>query len=433
MVNPFKERLEQRNNIASNPFEKRLLQKKPEPMQEEFSSPEQDQKELERNEAQLTSRFLETILGAPGDIASFATGLVGKEQHILPTSKQLRGLSEKATLGYTKPKNEFEESAGELLSDIGSMAFPGTGAYSFARNIGIPVIGNLVKEGIKYGSTSEKSQAYGKVGTMVALDLLTRNKGGVKSHIGSLYEKAEKAIPKGISGDAKGLERSLKQLEKQLTAGGSRPTTKKSLEKITEIQKEIKNGKIDIKRLAAYRPSINEAIQELGGFTMDIPRKLKPQAVKNLNSVKKEVIKTLDQYGEKFNPEYLKYNRAANEAYAAMEKSNVVANFLHKHVPYAPESKAVQALFSYAPTAGAAALLKVSPISSAGALAGLGAYSGFKILHRVMNSPELRKYYLNTLKAASIANGPEAAKNLKALDQALLNDHQKEDTESMQK
>lgn len=381
------------------------------------------EREEERARAQLTSRGLEAFLGAPGDIASFVSGLFGKEQNILPTSSKLREFSEKASLGYTKPKSEFEESIGDIVSDVGSMAFPGGGHYSFARNIGIPIVGNLVKEGIKYGNGKEKSQAYGKTGTLVALDLISRNKGGVKKYVNSLFQKADEAIPKGVSINAENLGKSLNKLEETLTAGGVRTTTKKALEKITEIKNEIKNGKIDAKRLAAYRPSINEAIEELGGFQLEIPKKLKPQAIRNLNEVKSNVIKSLNEYGEKFNPDFAKFSREANEGYAALKKSEFITNFIQDKVGFQPKSKAVQVLFSYGPTAAGVGALALSPMSALSGTAAYGGYNAFKVLHRTMNSPVLRKYYLNVLKEASAGNVAETSKNLKKLDEvSLLND-----------
>lgn len=392
-----------------------------------FSTPEEDEKEIERAQAQLTSRGLETILGAPGDIVSFVSGLFGAEQNILPTSSSLRDFSEAKSLGYTKPQTEFEEDIGELTSDIASMALPGGSSYSLAKNIGIPVIGSLVKQGIKYAKGDDTDQAYGKVGAMLALDLMANKTGGAKKFAGSLFRKAEEAVPKGVSVNASELERSLNALENQLSSGGSRPTTKKALEKALEIKNEIKNGKIDVKRLAAYRPSINEAIEEMGGFNLELPKKLKPVAIRNLNLVKNEVVKTLNQYGEKFNPEFLKYNKSANEAWAVYENSNKIANFLRDKVSYSPKSKAVMNLFSLAPVAGVTALGSLSPAAATGALTGASLYQSYKILERVRKSPTLRKYYGNVVKEAAARNAPQATKNLKALDHILLTQEGQED------
>jgi len=391
---------------------------------EDFISDEDVQRNTERAQAQLFSRTAESFLGAPGDIASFVSGLFGKEQKLLPSSQTFRNLSEKATGGYTAPQSEFEESVGNVFSDIGSMAIPGSGHYSIARNIGIPIVGGLVKEGLKYGNADEKNQAYGKVGTMVALDLLSRRTGGAKKYSQELFKKAEQAVPEGTQIDATGLSKALHKVERDLSAGGSRPTTKKALEKVTEIQKEIADGTIDAKRLAAYRPSINEAIDELGGFQLEVPKKLKPQAIRNLNKVKEEVISSLYEYGEKFNPDYLALSKAANESYAAISKSNLIANFIKDKVKYTPKSEAVKLLFSLAgPAAAIGAFKTLSPATTAAGIGGYGAYQGVKILHQVINSPVLRKYYQNVLKESSAGNASGVAKNLKALDLHLKDEN----------
>lgn len=387
--------------------------------EEDFPSDEEIERQSERAQAQLLSRAAESVLGAPGDIASFGAGLFGKEQNLLPTSRKIREFSESATGGYTAPKTEFEEGVGELVSDIATMALPGAGHYSLARNLGIPVVGNLLKQGLKYSNADEKSQAYGKVGTMVALDLLSRRAGGVNAYKNSLFQKADSLLPEGVMIDATGLQKSLDKLEKSLTAGGARPTTKKALEKVSEIRKEIQDGKIDAQRLAAYRPSINEAISEMGGFQMEVPRKLIPQTKRNLNDVKGEVIKTLEDYGSKQNPEFLNTWKAANEANAAIERSNLIANFIEKKLKYTPKHAATKALFSYGPHAAVTGAGFVSPATTAAGLGAAGAYQGVKVLHRVINSPVLRKYYQNFLKEAASGNVPEATKNLKALDENL--------------
>lgn len=380
------------------------------------------QRSIERQQATLTSRALEAVIGLPSDLANFAGSIFGQDLG-LPGSESLRKFSEEATGGYTKPQTQFEEKVGETFQDMALMALPGARQYSLMRNIGIPVIGNLSKYGLEKLGAGEKAQSYGKMGLMVALDLLAnRNPGGAKAYTSELFRKADNAIPEGMLIDASKLEKSLEKLESELSKGGSRPTTRQALEKVSEIGKEIKSGTIDAKRLAAYRPSINEAIEELGGFKFDIPKRLKVQTVKNLNDVKNSVISTLNDYGEKFNPEYLKNAQSANEAYAAIQKSNLIANLLHDKIPYAPKSAAVQSLFHYAPYAAGAALTKLSPLAGAGAITGYGAYQGLKVLIQVMKSPALRKYYTDVLISAARENIPKTTKNLIALDKAMANE-----------
>ena len=387
---------------------------------EETAQNENDlERDIERSQARTTSRIGESIIGAPGDIASFFSGLFGKEQNVLPTSQSLKKFSEKATHGYTKAQTPFEEKIDEVSSDIGSMMLPGSGTYKLTRNIGIPVVANLVKEGLKYKDAGEKTQAYGKVGTMVALDLISRKKGGVKKYMDSLFQKSRESIPKGVSVNASKLEKSLMDLEIELSKGGKRPSTGKALEKMKELKGDIKKGKIDVSTLAEYRPAINEAIDELGGFASEVPFKHKPKAIRNLNQVKDNVIKTLSEYGEKFNPEFYKYHKASNEAYAAYAESNKIAKFLQDKVGFVPKSKAVQALFSIGPTAAAYGLSSLGPQAAIAGSAGALGYQGFKVLNRVMKSPVLRKYYGNVLKDAVGGNVGPTSRNLQALDKAL--------------
>src|SRR5262249_10854939 len=141
------------------------------------------------------------------------------------------------------------------------------------------------------------------------------------------------------------------------------------------------------------------------------------KAIANLDLVKKEVIGALDEYGTKYNPEFGKLNRAANESYAAYESSDKIANFLKKTVGNTLKSKALTSLLgisgaTYAfPAAVAKAGLAGVPVYAG--------YEGYKILHQVMKSPTLRKFYGEILKGAASGNASQVIKNTKALDNEL--------------
>lgn len=388
---------------------------------QEYISDEEVQRDIERNQARSFARVGEALLGAPGDITSFLMGLFGKEQNVLPTSEKLRGLTEKATGGYTKSKNELEGKSDEFFSDVGSMLMPGAGTYKLTRNLGIPLVGSLVKEGFHYADKDEQDSSAAKMGAMIGLDLLAhRGKGGARAFSGDLFRQAEKAIPEGASMNAGNLQRSLMELEESLKKGGSRPSTERALKKAGEIQKDIHDGKIDIKKLIAYRPSINEIIDELGGFEIQLPKKIRQRAINNLNQVKGNVITGLEEYGKKQNPEFLKFHKAANESWAAYENSNKIAKFLKKHVG-AVKNPATKAVLGLLPVgAGAVYASPMGALAGAGATgAAAGAYQGFKIFHRVINSPTLRNYYFNILNGSLVGNTPQVIKNLKSLDKSI--------------
>lgn len=385
---------------------------------EKYVSDEQVERDIERSQATNTSRVLEAGLGLPGDLVNFAGSLFGYDVGA-PGSKKLKEVSENLTGGYTKPKNEFEERVGETMQDMALFALPGAKHYSIARNLGIPIVANLAKEGIKYSGAGEGKQAAGKIGTMVLLDLLSQRRalGTAKEYASSLFKQADEAIPKGLSVKASNLEKSLNSLESSLKAGGERPSTGDALTKISEIKKEIRDGKVDLKGLVAYRPSINELIDKYKGFDIAVNPALRQKIIHNLNQVKGEVIKAAEEYGSKYNPEYLKLSQSANEAYAAVGQSNKISNFIQKHTSSKLQSTGAKALLGGAIAGGTGAL--AATVGGAGAaLTGLG-YKIFKTILR-SRSPTLRNHYFSILEAAAKGNAAQVIKNAKAIDKELM-------------
>lgn len=409
-----KEKTSEKSSLTPS-FLRPVKSKEAEPKEPEYDL----DKEIERNIAQQTSRMGESIIGAPGDIWSFAKSLFGFEPETnLPTSKSLRELSEKASLGYTKPQSEFEEKAGEIQQDISSFLMPGSGAYSLARNIGIPVVANLAKEGAKYVSGKDKGADESKIGTMIILDLLAhRGKGGAKGFATNLFKESESLVPEGATLKSSKLQSSLNSTEKLLESGGSSPSKEKALKKISEIKGKMKDGEIEVKELIDFRKTINEIKSELGGYEVQLPKHIKKKAIANLELVKKQVIDGLNEYGSTKNPEFLKLNKAANEAYAAYESSDKMGKFIKDAVKNSVKNPGVKTLLGLGGVATNAAVLgKTGAMSAIPLLAG---YESYKILHQVMKSPTLRKYYGNILKGATSGNASQVSKNALALEKEL--------------
>jgi hypothetical protein len=388
---------------------------------EAYPSDEEIQRNIERNQTQFFSRMGETVLGLPGDLANFVGGMLGYDFN-LPGSKKLRELSESVTGGYTAPQSEGEERMGEFMQDIASFAIPGAKHYSIARNLGIPVLANLAKEGVKEISPESKAGDAAKIGTMVILDLLGHRKslGSAKEYASSLFQKAEQAIPEGVSIEAGNLEKALNGLEKTFKAGGKRPSTADALEKIAEIKGEIKNGRAGLKDILAYRPSINELIDKYKGFDIGVTNPaIRAKIINNLQKVKGKVINAGEEYGKKYNPEYLKISQAANESYAAVQQSNKIANALEKYAPKL-KSKGAQLLLGIGASTGLGTAAKLGGVKLAGGLLlGVPAYKLFKTIIR-SKSPTLRNHYFDILKGAASGNASQISRNAKALDKALL-------------
>ena len=376
------------------------------------------EREIERSQAQLTSRGIETIAGLPGDIESLGRHIFGLDPDTyLPTSEKLQNVSENASLGYTKPKNEFEERMGEVVKDVASFALPGSGKYNFVRNIGIPVVANLVKEGVKYAG-GEKVGDAAKIGTMIVLDLMNLKGGGAKKFAGNLFNESEKLIPEGATLKSAKFEKSLFNLDKSLSSGGSAPSTEKALKKVSEIQSKMKNGEIEVKELIDFRKNINEIRSELGGFEVQLPKHIKQKAIANLDTVKKQVINALDEYGL-MNKEFGKINKSANEAYAAYETSDKLARFIEKTVKNTVKSPLAKSILGLSSIGGGVMYPAIAAKAGAVAAPLYVGYESYKVLHQVMNSPILRKFYGNILKGAASGNTAQVINNSKALDKEL--------------
>lgn len=382
-------------------------------------------REIERGIAQQTSRQAESILGMPGDVNSIVEGITGLPLfgllgHFAPTSEKLKETSEKASLGYTKPKNEFEQSIGELQQDIASFMIPGSKQYSMMRNIGIPIAANLAKEGIKL--TGEEKVAEGsKLGLMVVLDLWSQRQGGAKKFYQGLFQEMHKRVPKGRTYSAENLEPALKSLIKEFELGGDKPSVTKAVSKSKEILGKIKNGKISLEEAVAIRPAINEMVEDLQGFEYIFKPKMKQKIISNLHKVKSEVIKSTEEYGKKFDPEFLELSRTANEAAAAYEKSNMISKFLNKNFGAKKLSKPVQFILGIT-GAGAGTLAMGAKAAAVGALPIAATYQTVKMFSRLKNSATLRKYYGSVLDAAAKGNVGQASRSVQAIEKEFKDD-----------
>ncbi len=386
-------------------------------------------REIERNIARGISLIPSTLGGIPGDLQEFGRNLFGIDNkkfsplHFLPsfpTSKELEEGVQKASLGYLTPKNDFEKKSDELLKDIYSISAGGT--PSLARNIGIPIASNLIKEGVKYGTKDEELGSIAKVGSMVLFDLLnwrqTLGHGGARRYASHLFQESERHIPNGATTDARLLHRELNVLLNNLLSGGTSPSKSNSITKINEMIGAIQNGRISVRRLVDFRKTINELISSKGGFEFSQLPNVVERAVHNLNTVKRRVISTLDDYGHT-NPQFGVMNRAANEAYAAYSASNTLSNFFRSHADKI-QNKALRTSLGLASTAiGGTSLAFLPGATTLAAGAGTAVtpvYYAAKIAQRMYRSPTLRRYYNAMFREVLEGNTTQAVKTLNKLE-----------------
>lgn len=385
-------------------------------------------REIERNQAQITSRMLERLFGAFGNAYQMTPEILKKIQPLnpilnkIPTEQKLRKFSEQATQGYTKPQNELEEKVGETAADISSYAL-GTPGKSIlgttTRLIGIPIAGQLAKEGVEKLGGKEGTQQAAKLGTMFLLDLWGlkhgMGQGGAKKFGETRLQEAEKAIPKGALADATVLNKQIGKLENELKAGLTGPHTSEALRAIEEMKGHIVSNKIEAARFPQLRRDINKLIENMKGFSLSgPPRAIKRASVENLNKVKSAIIQAGNRWGRSQSPEFFKNWREGNEALAVYNRSRGMSEFLSKNTKIkSPTLKVLFGMHSYhhpvaAAATGAAKLVAEKAIKIPTAL-----------IYRFTKSKVLRNLYNSILQEAGKANASAVASLTKKLEKEM--------------
>jgi hypothetical protein len=193
------------------------------------------------------------------------------------------------------------------------------------------------------------------------------------------------------------------------------------------LEARIQNGQIDIRELPEFRTRINEDIQQLGGWDFTTPPAIRERAIHNLTDVKRQVIQAGENYGRTQNPEFLNAWRSANEAQSVLSRSNVASNFIQKTIGNWAISKTVKSLFGIG-GATAAPFLGSNALITSGAATGVvgSIYGTARLLYRVIRSPTLREYYVNTIRAALNGQKGPLIKNISELDKKIEEEDKKE-------
>lgn len=393
-----------------------------------FDTDEDLEREIERNQAQITSRMLERLFGAFGNAYQMTPEILKKAHPLnfiykhIPTEEKLREFSEKASGGYTKPKTSFEEKVGETAADAASFALGGGGKTllgTSARVLGIPIAGQLAKEGIELAGGGEKAQQYSKLGTMMLMDLWGLRKGvgggGAKKFGQKSLEEAEKAIPKDALADVKVFENKLNSLKKELKSGITGAHTSEAIRVIDEIQGHIRNGQMEAWRFPKIRKDINKIIENMKGFSFGGPPKsIKRAAVNNLNQVKTALIQAGNRWGRGQSPEFFEKWRQGNEALAVYHRSNDIARFVSKATKIKnPVLKILMGVHGYhhpGPTIALQAAKKGVELATRFPTA---------MVYRFMNSKVLRKLYTDVLKEAAKGNSTAVASGVSKLEKEM--------------
>ena len=321
----------------------------------------------------------------------------GKQPKGLPGAEELHGMTKELTGKYFEPKSAFTKSTQETSSDIGSMfSTPGLG---FLQKLLLPVGGQLVKQGIKASGGSEKSQDIGKLGFMTIASIA--NLGNAQKVASNAISEVKQMLPKGLSFSAKPTIDALSKIKKSPWYKTGKTASKfPAMEEIERIEKLIVNGKINAHDAIQLRQDINEARKQLGGFSFS-PNQVadKKAARRYLDEVDKALMESIDNYGNKINPDWLNKYKLANKAYGVTQRSRQISDFIQQHAKPL-QSETARILMHI----GAGSAVAHLPAIAGAALPVMGAAKTVQIINRMIRSPILRNHYLDVLRQASLGN-----------------------------
>ncbi|HEX5553457.1 MAG TPA: hypothetical protein VFX43_09435, partial [Chitinophagaceae bacterium] len=320
-----------------------------EPQQDFKEKVKKDALETIRHPARIGSSISSIVVGLPGDIASllnkYAAGPIYEkisgekatpyEQtalgKILPTSEQHKTALQEAAPKLLKPRNKIEAFGDAIIEDATSLFLPGKTKIPFknaaTKALAISTGANLTGETLKDLSGDEKKGAYAKMGTMFLTSLLSGPKAA--KVVGDLYNKAEKAIPKGASINVQSEAKKISRLQDKILAGRNYnaldANEKFVVDEAQHVLDSIKQGRISPQAAWAQKRSLNTKLNEHLFKSPD--RKAASRAKKLALDINKQLNSILKRYGNK-NSQFAKNFQPAERAFETLAKSNSLQNWI---------------------------------------------------------------------------------------------------------
>lgn len=439
--------------------------------------PENWWEESVRDITRTGSRAVETIMGLPGDIASFAKtiagnvpggaglsgtaiqGLLGKEGlkraaqgprqgsaasdtlGSIPNfgQQELQNLSEVLTGGYTTPQSEWEQKSDEVVKTFTNLMTGGgvrsgvqaatrlpqwgQAVASVGRKIGMSIAGESAKEGIKLYGGSPTQQELGKMATLFLTGLtLPRLTGEMnpENYLGTLYRERDALIPQGTMVTPTGIEHGLQNyLNNTLRYGGPTPEKTQVGHIVEQFLQRVTGRAVPMDEVIDMYRAVNRNRSAVMSAT-DLDKAGVRMARRYWGEVADIFNQNIEGYLGAMNPEALALHRAANSGWAALNTSNRVSNFVLNHIKGVPLKTGVATLFG-----GGLFYPQVAATALGGAALGSSAIGATELAVRFVRNPTLRHYYNQVIESAMRENRPGTVRAMQKLDemyQKELND-----------
>lgn len=402
---------------------------------------------LLRGSARFASRGAEQLLGSYGNLQTFAKDLLtnypqtagvmgwamseylgperwerlirgrpGQDQN-LPTSSELKKVSEEATKGYTAPKTKGEKEVDELIEDITSTFnpmtrfVPGTRFQRAANHVLIPAAANVAEKIVKDLGFSEDTAKKVKAAIWFPLSLANNINGS--RYASELMNRGRNGFNPNLTVNVPAYQNQLNAVSRNMLRGD--PRSALAQQQIAGIEHDIANGQNGMRDLMTRYDAINAAKRDRGLFALN--RGDRAAAIRNINQVRDVVRNQIETLGAA-NPQALADWQNGVQAWATIHRSNAITNTIQGWArgPYAKILTGPAAALFGAGGYGAATHPLIA--GSTAALA-TGGYKSGQILYRMWNDPTLQNYYWNAINGAMEHNFPVFLSNYEKLNKKL--------------
>lgn len=372
--------------------------------------------EVGRHAGRTGARITESILGIPGDIASAGLGAAnyltggripgveGAQQYI-PSSTNLRKVTQTLTGEKLEPQSETEKFADDLASDFATFAIPVKGKIPLKSAALKSLFGNVASFLTKSIGLGTAAQGAAKIGTVLAYNLAGGRK-ALQNTMKESYKSAEDLAGNAKEG-ARELSKDINTITKDITKGIKTPGKTFVADHLRGLTDSISNGKIKVKDAWDIKKEVNELLRD--AETPQTSKKYLGRLADSLNKVLGSYGKTNTKFGEAFHK--------AEDIYRGLNQASDINKNIQKVVSKESIKNPV-----------VKGLLMGTAFKSPGTLplaaAGLGTAVFVKNIVRatelLKNSPEARKYYTNIIKAAARENSSLIERNAKKLDKLAI-------------
>ena len=267
------------------------------------------------NEDEWSKGFIDPVVD-PDKLFSPGLTISGIKEHIANIGNAV-GIPK----DYWKPKTPGEEMAQDYVESVTALVHPLLFPVSIGKALATPIVGAIGKKGAEILGLGKVGQSIaGGVGEALFLGW---NPKKFQERMGKLYDKARSSLS-----DAKVFKVNSKPLidvafhPDQFIRNIKDPTKAEQwiLERSNGLQDSIRDKAIEVEKLWDIKKGFNKHVNEYKGDFKDISRYAK--------KTNKVLDNMLESYGKKYNPEFLKAYREANEIYKGLSDAPKFVNTL---------------------------------------------------------------------------------------------------------